>query len=77
MFNKIKQKIYQKPNIFNELNDHCKGQQLFNTHKDQIISLAILTYLNIRFPHAAASIEKKNSISMRKKFTKIVLFRNE
>jgi len=59
MFNKIKQKIYQKPNIFNELNDHCKGQQLFNTHKDQIISLAILTYLNIRFHHAAASIEKK------------------
>jgi len=76
IFNKIKHKIYQNPNIFNELNDHCKGQQLFNTHRDQIISLAILAYLNIRFYHAAASI-KKNSVSMRKKFTKIVLFRNE
>jgi len=73
LFNKIKHKIYQKPNIFNELNDHCKGQQLFNTHRDQIISFAILTYLNIRFHHADASIEKK-SISMRKKFSKNVKF---
>jgi len=77
MLNKIKNTIYQKPNIFNELNDHCRGQQLFNTHRDQIISLAILIYLNIRFHHAAASTEKKNNISIRKKFTKIVLFRNE
>jgi len=77
IFNKIKHKIYQKPNIFNELNDHCKDQQLFNTHRDQIISLSILTYLNIRFHHAAASIDKTNNISMRKKITKIVLFRNE
>lgn len=77
MFNEIKNKIYQKPNIFNELNYHCKGQQLFNTRRDQIISLAILTYLNIRFHHAVTSKEKKNSISIRKKFTKMVLFRNE
>lgn len=30
MFNKI----YQKRNIFKELNDHCIGQQLFNSHRD-------------------------------------------
>lgn len=77
MFNEIKNKIYQKPNIFKELNRHCKDQQLFNTHRDQIISLAILTHLNIRFHHAAASTEKKNCNSIRKKFTKIILFRNE
>lgn len=77
MFNKIKNKIYKKPNIFKELNNHCKDQQLFNTHRDQIISQTILTYLNIRFHHAAASTEKKNCNSLRKKFTKIILFRNE
>jgi len=77
MFNKIKNTIYQKPNIFNELNDYSRGQQLFNTHRDQIISLAILIYLNIRFHHAAVSTERKNNISIRKKFTKYVLFRNE
>lgn len=78
MFNKIKHKIYQKPNIFDELNVQCKGQQLFNTHRDQIISLAILTYLyRYSFSPCCWVNRKKNSISMRKKFTKIVLFRNE
>jgi ABC-type Mn2+/Zn2+ transport system ATPase subunit len=56
---------------------HCSGQQLLNTHKDQAIALIINQYLNLRYQHAASIKEKKKSVSMRKKYTKLILFRNE
>lgn len=54
----IKRNIYSK-SVFKELNEHCTGQELFNTHRDQVIVLIITTYLNIRF-HAATTKEKKD-----------------
>lgn len=59
MINDIKRNIYQR-SIFQELNKHCSGQQLFNTHKDQVIALIITQYLNLRFHHAASIKEKRN-----------------
>lgn len=56
--NEIKRNIYPKY-IFKELNKHCINQQLFNTHRDQVIAIIITTYLNIRFHHAAMTKEKK------------------
>lgn len=72
----IKRNIYSKP-VFKELNEHCTGQELFNTHRDQVIALIITTYLNIRFHHAAMTKEKKRQETMRKKYTKMILWRNE
>ncbi|KAF0706184.1 THAP-type domain-containing protein [Aphis craccivora] len=64
IFYEIKNNIYQKPIIFKDhLNHHCLEQQLFNSHRDQIISLTILTYLNLRFHHAASTNEKKNKMN--------------
>lgn len=76
MINEIKRNIYQRT-IFQELNEHCSGQQLFNTHRDQVIALIIIKLLNLRFHHAASKKEKKKCGSMRKKYTKLILFRNE
>jgi hypothetical protein len=41
MINEIKRNIYQRT-IFQGLNEHCTGQQLFNTHRDQVIDLTYL-----------------------------------
>jgi hypothetical protein len=75
MINEIKRNIHQRT-IFQGLNDHS-GQQLFNTHRDQVIALIIIKFLNLRFHHAASIKEKKKCGSMQKKYTKLILFRNE
>lgn len=76
MIIEINRNIYQK-SIFKELNEHCTGPQLFNTHRDQVIGFIITKYLNVRFHHDAVIKEKKYSGSMRKKYTKLILFKNE
>lgn len=71
------QKIVYKNNTFSTMNDHCIGQELFNNHKNQIIALIINKYLELRFHHASKIKTKSNEIKLRKKLTKLILFRNE
>lgn len=71
------QNIVYKNNTFCIKNDHCICQQLFNDHKNQIITLIINKYLDLRLHHASKIKTKSNDIKLRKKLTKLILFRNE
>ncbi|CAI6377379.1 unnamed protein product [Macrosiphum euphorbiae] len=78
LFTKIKRHIIYsstKKN-FQELDDHCLSQNLFNNHRDQLIALIIYIYLDVRLHHAAKE-SNHNKIKLRQKLTKLILFRNE
>lgn len=40
------------------MNDHIKNQSLFKSHKDQLLTLIIYTYVNLRLKHIANQQKK-------------------
>lgn len=61
--------------IYFNKNDCSKNISILDTHRDQLTNLVIFKYLDIRMFH---ELKKKNdTIKIRLKYTKRVLFQNQ
>jgi len=55
---------------------HIHGQGSFANHRDQLLTLIITGYINLRLKHLAKE-QQKPTVGVQKKLTKLILFRNE
>jgi len=74
LWNKTKNNLHQF-NIYFNKNDYSENISILDTHRDQLTNLIIFKYLDIRMYH---ELKKKNdTITIRSKYTKLVLFQNQ
>ncbi|KAF0701563.1 Uncharacterized protein FWK35_00038328 [Aphis craccivora] len=76
LYLQIKNDVYRSVFNTSTMDTHISGQTSFTNHKEQLISIIINTYITLRLRSIAKQTEN-SKISIRKKFTKLITFRNE
>ncbi|CAI6355044.1 unnamed protein product [Macrosiphum euphorbiae] len=76
LYIKIKSEVYNSIFRSSILDEHVSNQNLFTNHRDQLITIIITTFITLRLRHIANQ-QQKETMGVRKKFTKLILFRNE
>lgn len=76
LYIQIKSEVYRTIFLSKDMDAHIHGQGLFTNHCDQLLTLIIITYINLRLKHLTKE-QKKLTVGVRQKLTKLILFRNE
>jgi len=76
LYIQIKSEVCRTVFLSKDMDAHIYGQGLFTNHRDQLLTLIITVYINLRLKHLAKE-QQKPTVEVRKKLTKLILFRNE